>query len=53
VKVISAVSLSNSTVLRRLENRSCNIEYGLINYIKKAEGFAMQIDEFTEVASLF
>jgi hypothetical protein len=51
LKAINKVPLSNSTVSRRIDIMSCNIEYELIKQIKCILSFAMQVDESTANAS--
>jgi hypothetical protein len=51
LKVIRNVTLSNFTILRRIEDLSFNIECELIKQTESSQGFAMQVDESTDVAS--
>jgi hypothetical protein len=48
---IKNVLLEDSTVSRRIEDMSC-LEHKLIKWIKIIEGFAMAVDESTDVAGL-
>jgi hypothetical protein len=49
-KVFKEVPLSNSTVLRRIEDMSCNTECELIiTWIKSSQGFTIQTAEYTEL----
>jgi hypothetical protein len=52
LKTTEKFPLSYSTVSRKIEDISCKIECGLINWIKKSGGFAVQLDESTDVAGL-
>jgi hypothetical protein len=51
-KVIKIVPLSNSTFVRRIKDINYNIKCELSKVIKNCQGFARQIDEFTDITSL-
>ena len=48
---IKQISLSDNTVSRRIEEMSINIKEQVINEIKAAGLFALQLDESTDVLS--
>jgi hypothetical protein len=50
-KLISSVSLSNSTIQRRITNMFENIEEILFTRLSISDKFARQLDESTDIAS--
>jgi hypothetical protein len=50
-KKVAQVPLSNDTIARRIHDIADDIENQLIEQIKKAKYFALQLDESTDVAN--
>nr|XP_047128377.1 SCAN domain-containing protein 3-like [Hydra vulgaris] len=51
-KKVDNISLSNTTVKRRLTDISSNIKENVINEIKESPYFSIQLDESTDVSSM-
>ena len=51
MKKLNAVSLSNNTVSRQIQDMPTQVQSNLINSVKKSPHFALQLDESTDIAN--
>jgi hypothetical protein len=51
-KKVTQVPLSNDTIARRIDDMACDIEAQLIEHLKLAKYFSLQLDESTDIANL-